>query len=45
MLHDSFRLDAWEGFMKGCPAVAIDSHIYQAWFDIQSQESFLEDAC
>ena len=31
--------------MKGCPAVAIDSHIYQAWFDIQSQESFLEDAC
>ena len=33
------------GFMKGCPAVALDTHVYQAWFDIRSQESFLENAC
>ena len=31
--------------MKGCPAVAIDTHVYQAWFDIRSQQSFLDDAC
>ena len=43
--QDSFRLEAWSGFMKGCPGVAIDTHVYQAWFDIQSQQSFLEDAC
>ena len=45
VLHDSFRLDEWLGFMKGCPAVAIDTHVYQAWFDIRSQDSFLENAC
>ena len=38
-------MEAWSGFMKGCPGVAIDTHVYQAWFDIQSQQSFLEDAC
>ena len=43
--QDSFRLEAWSGFMKGCPGVAIDTHVYQAWFDIQSQQSFLDDAC
>jgi len=31
--------------MKGCPGVAIDTHVYQAWFDIQSQQSFLDNAC
>jgi len=45
VIQDSFRLDEWGGFMKGCPAVAIDTHVYQAWFDIRSQESFLENAC
>ena len=43
--QDSFRLEAWSGFMKGCPGVAIDTHVYQAWFDIQSQQNFLDDAC
>ena len=45
VVHDSFRLDEWQGFMKGCPAVALDTHVYQAWFDIRSQDSFLENAC
>lgn len=45
VVHDSFRLDEWHGFMAGCPAVALDTHIYQAWFDIRTQESFLESAC
>ena len=31
--------------MKGCPGVAIDTHVYQAWFDVQSQQTFLDDAC
>ena len=43
--QDSFRLDEWGGFMKGCPAVALDTHVYQAWFDIRSQQSFLDNAC
>ena len=29
VVHDSFRLDEWQGFMKGCPAVALDTHVYQ----------------
>jgi len=45
VIQDSFRLEAWSGFMKGCPGVAIDTHVYQAWFDIQSQQSFLDNAC
>jgi hypothetical protein len=31
--------------MQGCPGVALDTHVYQAWFDIRSQESFLDNAC
>mmetsp|Transcript_42693 Transcript_42693/g.106257 ORF Transcript_42693/g.106257 Transcript_42693/m.106257 type:complete len:643 (+) Transcript_42693:162-2090(+) len=45
VIQDSFRLDEWSGFMKGCPAVALDTHIYQAWFDIRSQQSFLDSSC
>ena len=45
VIHDSFRLDEWDGFMKGCAGVILDTHIYQAWFDIQSQQSFLDNAC
>ena len=37
VIHDSFRLEDWAGFMQGCSAVAIDTHVYQAWFDIRSQ--------
>ena len=37
VVQDSFRLEEWAGFMKGCPAAALDTHVYQAWFDIRSQ--------
>lgn len=32
-MHDSFRLSTglWNGFMRGCPDVVMDTHIYQAW--------------
>ena len=45
VMHDGFRLDEWAGFMRGCEGVALDTHVYQAWFDIRSQASFLENAC
>ena len=45
VIQDSFRLEEWAGFMKGCPAVALDTHISQAWFDIRSQSSFKDNAC
>ena len=45
VIHDSFRLDQWAGFMQGCPAAALDTHVYQAWFDIRSQDSFMDNAC
>mmetsp|Transcript_52623 Transcript_52623/g.87384 ORF Transcript_52623/g.87384 Transcript_52623/m.87384 type:complete len:653 (+) Transcript_52623:97-2055(+) len=45
IIHDSFRFEEWSGFMKGCPGVALDTHVYQAWFDIGSQQSFLDNAC
>ena len=31
--------------MNGCPAVALDTHVYQAWFDARGQQEFLADAC
>jgi len=47
IMHDSFRLDpaVWGGFMDGCPERALDTHIYQAWMDPSSRETFYEDAC
>uniref|UniRef100_A0A7S4BPJ0 Glycoside hydrolase family 5 domain-containing protein n=1 Tax=Chrysotila carterae TaxID=13221 RepID=A0A7S4BPJ0_CHRCT len=45
VIHDSFRLEEWSGYMKGCQGVALDTHVQQAWFDIRSQQSFLENAC
>jgi len=45
VFHDAFRFDEWHGFMKGCPAVALDTHVFQAWFDIRTQASFLANAC
>jgi len=47
IMHDSFRLDTklWGGFMKGCPDRALDTHIYQAWMDPSSRETFYNDAC
>lgn len=47
IMHDSFRFDPyiWGGFMAGCPDRALDTHIYQAWKDPSSRETFYADAC
>lgn len=45
VIHDSFRLDAWGGFMDGCPERALDTHFYQAWRDPDSRLGFYIDAC
>ena len=31
--------------MRGCEGVVLDTHVYQAWFDIRSRDSFLDNAC
>jgi len=45
VMHDSFRLTEWGGFMDGCPERALDTHIYQAWRDPDSKIGFFTDAC
>ena len=45
IMHDSFRLTVWGGFMDGCPDRALDTHIYQAWRDPGSRIDFYTDAC
>lgn len=45
IMHDSFRLTVWGGFMDGCPERALDTHIYQAWRDPDSRIGFYTDAC
>jgi len=45
IMHDSFRLGSWKGFMDGCPERALDTHIYQAWRDPDSRIGFYTDAC
>eukprot|EP00540_Astrosyne_radiata_P010005 CAMPEP_0116830220 /NCGR_PEP_ID=MMETSP0418-20121206/4645_1 /TAXON_ID=1158023 /ORGANISM="Astrosyne radiata, Strain 13vi08-1A" /LENGTH=737 /DNA_ID=CAMNT_0004459305 /DNA_START=108 /DNA_END=2321 /DNA_ORIENTATION=- len=47
VMHDSFRFstEIWGGFMAGCPDRALDTHIYQAWFDPASRASFYANAC
>lgn len=47
IMHDSFRLDpnVWRGFMRGCPDRALDTHIYQAWNDPGTRETFYANAC
>jgi len=48
IMHDSFRLDShiWGGFMKNCPNVAIDTHIYQAFgANRLSQDEYMGEAC
>ena len=46
-MHDSFRFssDVWGGFMRGCPDIALDTHIYQAWMEPSSKETFYDQAC
>ena len=47
VIHDSFRFNTatWGGFMAGCPDIAIDTHIYQAWMEPSSKETFYDNAC
>nr|CCA22662.1 glucan 1 putative [Albugo laibachii Nc14] len=47
VMHDSFRftLDIWAGFMKGCPGIALDTHIYQAWIKPGTQADYFSNAC
>lgn len=47
VIHDSFRFtpDVWGGFMRGCPDIAMDTHIYQAWNDPANKEAFYSSAC
>ena len=47
IMHDAFRfnVDTWGGFMQGCPDIAIDTHIYQAWMNPGDITSFYSDAC
>jgi glucan 1,3-beta-glucosidase len=47
VFHDSFRLsfNIWGKFMVNCPNYAMDTHIYQAWFEAGDPASFQEQAC
>jgi glucan 1,3-beta-glucosidase len=47
VFHDSFRLsfDVWGKFMVDCPNYALDTHIYQAWFEAAKPTMFQEQAC
>ncbi|KAJ8605597.1 hypothetical protein CTAYLR_000038 [Chrysophaeum taylorii] len=47
VMHDSFRFDTqvWGGFMAGCPDIALDTHIYQAWFEPSTRDNFYSNAC
>ncbi|KAJ0398726.1 hypothetical protein ATCC90586_008653 [Pythium insidiosum] len=47
VLHDSFRFgrEFWLDFMRGCPDIAIDTHIYQAWMNPGTKEDFFSNAC
>jgi glucan 1,3-beta-glucosidase len=47
VLHDSFRfgLEFWADFMRGCPDIALDTHIYQAWMNPGTQADFFSNAC
>jgi glucan 1,3-beta-glucosidase len=46
-MHDSFRLHSglWRHFMKGCPGIMLDTHIYQAWNRPAEPEAFYSNAC
>jgi len=47
VMHDSFRFvkEQWGGFMSGCPDIAIDTHIYQAWMNPSSPADYYSNAC
>uniref|UniRef100_H3G4Z0 X8 domain-containing protein n=2 Tax=Phytophthora ramorum TaxID=164328 RepID=H3G4Z0_PHYRM len=47
VLHDSFRFGVqyWSQFMRGCPDIALDTHIYQAWNTPGTKADFFANAC
>jgi glucan 1,3-beta-glucosidase len=47
VFHDSFRLEfsVWGKFMVNCPNYAMDTHIYQAWFEKAEPAMFQDQAC
>ncbi|KAG6611681.1 putative glucan 1,3-beta-glucosidase [Phytophthora cinnamomi] len=47
VIHDSFRfgLSFWADFLKGCPDIALDTHIYQAWNPPGTIADFFSNAC
>lgn len=47
VMHDSFRFGTsfWGGFMTGCPDIALDTHVYQAWMNPGTTEDFFNNAC
>ncbi|ETO73444.1 hypothetical protein F442_10431 [Phytophthora nicotianae P10297] len=47
VIHDSFRfgLQFWAKFLKGCPDIALDTHIYQAWNPPGTVADFFSNAC
>ncbi|RLN31506.1 hypothetical protein BBI17_006469 [Phytophthora kernoviae] len=47
VLHDSFRfgVEYWSQFMRGCPDIALDTHIYQAWNAPGTRSDYYANAC
>ncbi|CAN0360664.1 unnamed protein product [Ascophyllum nodosum] len=47
LMHDSFNfnVDVWGDFMKNCPTIGLDTHIYQAWNPPGPEASYLASAC
>ncbi|CAN0122225.1 unnamed protein product, partial [Scytosiphon promiscuus] len=47
LMHDSFNFDVntWGDFMKNCPTIGLDTHIYQAWNPPGPQAGYLAGAC
>uniref|UniRef100_A0AAV1UPP4 X8 domain-containing protein n=1 Tax=Peronospora matthiolae TaxID=2874970 RepID=A0AAV1UPP4_9STRA len=47
VLHDSFRFGVqyWSQFMRGCPDIALDTHIYQAWNSPGTRPDYFASAC
>ncbi|EEY56663.1 glucan 1,3-beta-glucosidase, putative [Phytophthora infestans T30-4] len=47
VLHDSFRFGVqyWSQFMRGCPDIALDTHIYQAWNAPGTRSDYFSNAC
>ncbi|KAL3664663.1 hypothetical protein V7S43_010412 [Phytophthora oleae] len=47
VIHDSFRFGVqyWSQFMVGCPDIALDTHIYQAWMAPGTESDYFSNAC